>query len=99
MIDDKIKNAEEELGIKFPEQYKWFLKKYGHGGVLGIDTLGVIEKTNSFPVVRYTKQCIGSNLKKEYIVIEDIDEYYYCLSMEDGKVRDWDFRGETYYEI
>jgi hypothetical protein len=39
------------------------------------------------------------NLNSKWIVIENCDEYYYCLSCEDGKVRDWDYRGETYYEI
>lgn len=27
--ENRIKQAEKELGVTFPESYKWFLRKYG----------------------------------------------------------------------
>ena len=56
-VDDKdLYDAEKILNLKIPEQYVWFLKNYGHGGLDGIETLGVgkngkmifVEKTLEF---------------------------------------------------
>ncbi|AKL97872.1 SMI1/KNR4 family protein [Endomicrobium proavitum] len=93
----KIAYIEKELNVILPEQYKWFLAKYGYGGVLGIEILGAA-LNNTYPVIEYTQNCREYNLNKQWIVIENCDEYYYCLSCEDGKVRDWDLRKKTYYE-
>ena len=44
-VDDKdLYDAEKILNLKIPEQYVWFLKNYGHGGLDGIETLGVGKK-------------------------------------------------------
>jgi hypothetical protein len=94
--EDKIEVAEKELEIKFLEEYKWFLREYGHGGVLGIDTIGIIEKTNSFPVVRHTKEYRKHKLGHDYIVIEDHGEFYYCINLSNGKVESWDYIGFKY---
>ena len=41
-VDDIIiSKAEEILDLKIPEQYCWFLKNYGHGGIGGIEIFGV----------------------------------------------------------
>lgn len=29
--DEKVKRAEQTLGLEIPESYLWFLKQYGHG--------------------------------------------------------------------
>jgi len=84
--EEHIKQVEKQLDVKLPEQYKWFLLNYGYGGVLGVNTEGVarnsiltvVEETNR--VRKYYK------LPKNFIVIENCDEYYYCLSTENGKV-------------
>jgi hypothetical protein len=90
--EDKIREAEKQLQVKFPEQYKWFLSKYGDGGVLGMDVYG-IESTNSFRVVDNTKIYRKHKLGHEYIVIEDQDEFYYCINLSNEKVENWDFKG------
>ncbi len=38
--EDKISKIEQDLKVKLPESYKWFLRNYGSGGVYGIDILG-----------------------------------------------------------
>jgi len=97
--DEIIKDVEKQLNLNLPEQYKWFLSKYGYGGVVGINIFGV-GKTSDYPVVIETNRMLKSpHFDKDWIAIESCDEYFYCLSTKDGKVRDWDFRGETYYEI
>ncbi|AKL97873.1 SMI1/KNR4 family protein [Endomicrobium proavitum] len=101
VCESKIKDAQQQLGVSFPEQYKWFLSKYGHGGVNGSWIEG-IGKSSEYPVVEQTKSIrkySRKNLNNQWVIIYDVDEYYYCLSCEDGKVRDWDLSGKTYYEI
>ena len=87
---EEINQVEKQLDVKLPEQYKWFLEKYGYGGVLGILILG-IGKTSNFPVVKYTNRLRDNfNLPKEYVVIESCDEFFYCLSTINGNVVYWD---------
>ena len=40
--EDKIKIIEKQLNVTLPESYKWFLRKYGSGGIFSIDILGWI---------------------------------------------------------
>ncbi|ETB70618.1 hypothetical protein A943_13985, partial [Bacillus sp. CPSM8] len=37
---EKINEIQENLNVKLPESYKWFLKNYGSGGIYGVDILG-----------------------------------------------------------
>ena len=41
VTEEMITTAENTLGVKLPHQYLVFLKMYGHGGIGGIETLGV----------------------------------------------------------
>ena len=44
-VDDKdLYDAEKILNLKIPEQYVWFLKNYGHGGLDGIETYIAINR-------------------------------------------------------
>ncbi|CAH0295497.1 Antitoxin YobK [Peribacillus simplex] len=76
--EDKVKETEKKLQVPLPESYKWFLKNYGSGGSFGIDIIGY--------------DCVGASVvtatkdhQKNYglidgiVVIEDIDEFAYCL--------------------
>jgi len=90
--EDKIKRIEELLDVKLPEQYKWFLRKYGEGGFMGIEIMGYVSE-DFISVVSETKSYRELfNLDKDYIIIEDIDEYYYCISCKSGKVFTGDMR-------
>ena len=44
-----IAEAEKVLNVNIPEQYQWFLKRYGHGGIGGIETLGVGKNGKTIP--------------------------------------------------
>ena len=62
--DIKISNVEKYLGIKFPEDYRWFLKRYGSGGIEGVDILG-IEK-NQVEIEKNTVVFATNQFRKEY---------------------------------
>ncbi|MGE7608068.1 SMI1/KNR4 family protein [Peribacillus frigoritolerans] len=76
--EDKVKETEQKLQVSLPESYKWFLRNYGSGGSFGIDIIGYDFVGPS--VVTATK-----DHQKYYglidgiVVIEDIDEFAYCL--------------------
>ncbi|QHA93614.1 SMI1/KNR4 family protein [Bacillus sp. N1-1] len=78
-IDIKqIENVQDSLKLKFPESYKWFLNDYGSGGLYGIDILGVA-KSNISTVVIETESYRDLGLNDNLVVIEDVDEFAYCL--------------------
>ena len=75
-----LASAQRLLGVTIPQQYVEFLDEYGHGGVGGVEILGVgptgtmlfLEAT-----LRYRKYGLPNNL----LVIEDCDT---------GEVVSWD---------
>ncbi|WP_308012620.1 SMI1/KNR4 family protein [Metabacillus rhizolycopersici] len=65
-------------------------KKYGSGGICGVDILGV-EGADYSSVVESTERYRKLGLPKKYIVIENVGEFVYCLSTADGyNVMRWD---------
>lgn len=62
--EKKIKEVEKYLEIQFPEDYRWFLKRYGSGGIEGVDILG-IEKEQS-EIEKNTVVFATSQFRKEY---------------------------------
>ncbi|WP_061464708.1 SMI1/KNR4 family protein [Peribacillus simplex] len=80
--DDDIARTEKILEVNFPPEYKEFVKKFGSGGICGVDVLGV-EGADYASVVESTKRYRKLGLPKKYIVIENVDEFVYCLSTLD----------------
>jgi len=88
--DDDIKKAETTLKVCFPTEYKEFIKKYGSGGICGVDILGV-EGADYASVVESTEHQRRFGLPNKYIVIENVDEFVYCLNtVEEFNVIRWD---------
>lgn len=78
-VDEKlIDYVQDTLKVKLPESYKWFLNNYGSGGLYGVNILGVA-KSNIANVVIATESYRDLGMSEHLIVIEDIDEYAYCL--------------------
>ncbi|MGG3556785.1 SMI1/KNR4 family protein [Peribacillus frigoritolerans] len=76
--EDKVKETEQKLQVSLPESYKWFLRNYGYGGLFGVDIIGygftgpaVVDATKDHQ--KYYGLIDG------LVVIEDIDEFAYCL--------------------
>ncbi|USK79404.1 SMI1/KNR4 family protein [Peribacillus frigoritolerans] len=76
--EDKVEETENKLQVPLPESYKWFLKNYGSGGSFGIDIIG-------YDLVGASVVTATKDHQKYYglidgiVVIEDIDEFAYCL--------------------
>jgi antitoxin YobK len=76
--------------VNFPPEYKEFVKKFGSGGICGVDVLGV-EGADYASVVESTKRYRKLGLPKKYVVIENVDEFVYCLStIDEHNVVRWD---------
>ncbi|MFE4705388.1 SMI1/KNR4 family protein [Peribacillus simplex] len=76
--EDKVKETEQKLQVTLPESYKWFLRNYGYGGLFGVRIIGygftgpaVVDATKGHQ--KYYGLIDG------LVVIEDIDEFAYCL--------------------
>lgn len=87
VMDKDIKSAENRLGFEIIQDYKKFLKKYGHGGsffeFLGFGTNGkalFVDETLKFR---------KSGLPNELMVFENCDEYIRCINSETGEVVNW----------
>lgn len=96
--DSNINEIENQLNVKLPDSYKWFLKTYGHGSLCGVLVLGV-GKDKNLVCVKETERRRSLGLPSQYVVIENCDEWQYCIdtgNLKDGEccVVDWE-RGET----
>ncbi len=90
--DEMILEAESALGVKLPEQYIAFLKMYGHGGIGGIETIGV-GLTGRLIFVDTTLEYREEELPDNLIVIENVDEWLTCIDSNTGTIVSWDFTG------
>ena len=88
VTDDAIAKAETDLGLKLPEQYKEFLRTYGHGGIAGAEILG-FGLTGKALFVKETLEQREWDLPEGLIVIENCDEFLYCIVAETGEVALW----------
>ncbi|TDU08473.1 SMI1/KNR4 family protein [Bacillus subtilis] len=76
--EEKIREIQNSLNVKLPESYKWFLNKYGSGGIYGVNILG--HGKVSARVVTVTEEYrIHYDLSDGIVVIEYVDEFSYCL--------------------
>ncbi len=93
----KIQKVEELLNVSLPEGYKWFLKKYGYGSLYGVLILGWGKSDESIPVVRETLAFRKLGLPLNCVVVEDCDEWVYCMNCDDGKVYRWSSWDPNFY--
>lgn len=101
--EGRVNFIESELSIKLPDDYRWFLLNFGMGGIFGVDILGV-GKNNLSSVIVQTKKYRKYGMPLDFIVIEDCDEYIYCLvtsKMNENKkcqVVSWDMVTKIIYK-
>lgn len=88
ITDKMIKEAEEKLNLKLPAQYKSFLEKFGHGGIGGLEILGV-GSNNKLIFVETTLKYREYGLSVNLITIENCDEWVYCIDANNGKIVMW----------
>ncbi|WP_146551789.1 SMI1/KNR4 family protein [Rummeliibacillus sp. SL167] len=98
--EEKINFIERQLNVILPKSYKWFLRKYGSGGIFGVQIIGY--NFGGAAVVKTTE-----NYRKFYglndgiVVIVDVDAFAYCLDtnkMNNGEcpVISWDVDSGSY---
>ena len=85
---EHIKQAEKELHVLLPGQYVNFLICYGHGGIGGIEIIG-IGKTGRLLFVEETQKYRKYGLPEKYLVTENCDEWIYCIDCDTGKIISW----------
>ena len=100
--ENKIKDIEVKLNVNLPESYKNFLRKYGYGAAYGREVLGC-GKSEVPSVVAETLRFRKLGLPEEYVVIQNCDEWIYCLDTgnmknEECPVISWD-RNEGFDSI
>ena len=88
ITDDQINAAQVALSVTIPEQYVDFLRTYGHGGIGGIEIIG-IGKTGNLLFVNVTRMYREYGLPKNLIVIENCDEWIYCIDSLNGSIISW----------
>ncbi|QJW46918.1 SMI1/KNR4 family protein [bacterium BFN5] len=108
--DSAVKSIELALKVNLPKSYKWFLQNYGMGGIWGIEILGYGKSTPP-SVVTQTERYRILGLPAAYVVIENCDEFVYCLATDkmiddECPVISWDriagyggVRGNTFVEF
>ena len=92
--DEARASAESELNLTLPEQYVEYLNIFGHGGVGGVEILGVgCDGTLIFveDTVFYRKYGLPLNL----VVVENHDEWLTCIDCSTGKIVSWSQDEET----
>ena len=65
----------------------YFLKEYGCGGYW-FDIMGYC-KNGKPEFVEITLEQRKNGLPEKYIIIEDCDEFYYCIDSVSGKISSW----------
>lgn len=89
--DADIENAEKRLGVKFPDDYIWFLKNFGAGGVAGIEVYGLVKGgLVCCDIFKYTLECREEyNLPHSFVIICNQDEWFDCIDTDTGAIVMW----------
>ena len=87
--EEKIQKVEELLNVNLPESYKWFLRNYGYGSLYGVKILGWGKSDEEIPVVEDTVAYRQLGLPSNFIVVENVGEWMYCLNCDDGRICMW----------
>ncbi|MEW6413247.1 MAG: SMI1/KNR4 family protein [Candidatus Zixiibacteriota bacterium] len=88
--DDLVRNTENQLGIKLPPSYVWWLQNYGGGTVFGDEIFSIYEQESDevvgCDIVRMHRINSEKNwFSKDQLVICETDEavYYFDVSQPD----------------
>jgi hypothetical protein len=92
VTDEMLKTAEKKLSINLPDQYKDYLKMFGHGGIGGIEIQGV-GLTGRMIFADSTEEYRKDGLPNNLVVIENDDEWLICIDCNNGKIVSWDYEG------
>lgn len=86
--DEMLEEAQNQLGVVIPQQFVDYLNAYSFGGIGGIEILGIgLNGKMTFldATLRYREHGLPNNL----LVVENCDEWLYCLDCDTGEVVSW----------
>ena len=95
VTEDMLNESEDRLGVKLPEEYKQFLKTFGHGGIGGVEVLG-IGKNGTMIFENETIKYRAYGMPNNLLIIENCDEWVYCIDTNNGKIVMWASGCESY---
>jgi cell wall assembly regulator SMI1 len=88
VTEDKVEEAELRLGVKFPEDYRWFCKKLGCGAFGSEEIYGIVQgEPSSIPSVVFANEKADEyGVPKDILLIKNEDEWHCAidLSRTDG---------------
>ena len=88
VTDSMLTEAVARLHLSLPEDYRWFLINFGQGGIGGIEVLGV-GKNGKMTFVDETIKYRSYGLPNDVILIENCDEWVYCIHSQSEKIGMW----------
>jgi len=71
-----------------PGQYLDFLRTYGHGGIGGIEVIG-IGRSRKMLFVSETLKYREFGLDNNLILLESCDEWVYCIDCNNNSIVSW----------
>ncbi|MGY5611793.1 SMI1/KNR4 family protein [Vibrio brasiliensis] len=77
---EDINHLEKEIGLSLSHSYKWFLTEFGALDIFGEEKILGISKDDSFSSLQKTIEYWEKGLPRYCIVIQDCDEWIYCLN-------------------
>ena len=84
---EMLAEVKEKLGFSVPEQFLEYLKIYSHGGI-GFEILG-IGFDGSISFLEETLEYREDGLPNNLLVVENCDEWLYCIDVNTGEVVSW----------
>ncbi|MDK7723899.1 SMI1/KNR4 family protein [Slackia exigua] len=84
---EMLAEVEEKLGFIVPEQFLEYLNIYSYGGI-GFEILGV-GFDGSISFLEETLEYREDGLSDSLLVIENCDEWLYCIDVNTGEVVSW----------
>ena len=84
---EMIVETNDRLGISIPEQFLEYLNEYSHGGI-GFEILG-IGFDGSITFIEETLEYRKEGLPKNLLVMDNCDEWLYCIDSNTGEVVSW----------
>ena len=89
-----IRQFEEKFAVKLPEDFKYFLSKYGSGGLGGFNFFGIESGKNDIDntsLASITNEYRDKGMPKHLVVIEHNGDYVTCIDTlkSEGEIVSW----------
>ena len=90
---DISRQFEEKFAVKLPEDFKYYLSKYGSGGLGYFDFFGIEsgKDIENCSITALMKDCRAKGMPNQLVVIEHLGDYVTCIdvSKNNGEVVTW----------